>query len=72
MINSQILYFIETSQLKEQIFNSYMQDAVNLYNEDFKADAIKQWDRQEGLVPDYGTFLMIYLHGKWLEMVRDN
>ena len=71
-MNSQILYFIETSQLKEQIFNSYMQDAVNLYNEQFKADAIDAWDMKEGYCGFYPVFLAMYLNQRWLELVRDN
>ncbi len=43
-----------------------------LYNEQFKADAIDAWDRQEGFCGAYPVFLVLYLNQKWLEMVRNN
>lgn len=66
-MNSQILYFIETSQLKEQIFNSYMDEAVMLYNEEWTAQV--QHEMGCALNP---IWLAVYLAQKWLEMVRDN
>jgi len=72
MINSQILYFVETSPLKERIFNSYMDEAVMLYNEQFKAEAINEWDKIEGYCGFYPIFLVGFLNKKWQVMVRDN
>ena len=71
-MNSQILYFIETSPIREKIFNSYMQDAVNLYNEQFKAEA-RGWDGRAVNCEDvHIIFANLYLNQKWLEMVRGN
>lgn len=67
MTNSQILYFIETSPLREQIFNSYMDDAVMLWTEEWTAQV--QHEMNGALSP---IFLAMYLNQKWLEMVRDN
>ena len=82
MINSQILYFQRTTPQMEQIFNSYMDDAVMLWNEQFKGEALNTWDREEGQTYDaisqtlfagsYPIFLAVYSKQKWLEMVRDN
>ena len=62
-MNSQILYFIETSPLREQIFNSYMDDAVTLWNEEFLAEAVYKPNP---------VALMEYINLRWYEMVRDN
>ena len=59
----------------EKIFNSYMDDAVMLWNEEFKAEAINEWDLvggQDGLCGLYPIFLIKHITQEWLEMVRDN
>lgn len=71
-MNSQILYFKETSPLREQIFNNYMNEAVMLYNEEFKGEAINAWDGQEGFTGFYPVFLIGHIATRWKEMVRDN
>ena len=81
-MNSQILYFKKTTPQMEKIFNSYMDEAVNLYNEQFKAEATDKWDMGEGqtynalsqtlFAGSHPIFLAVYLKQKWLEMVRDN
>ena len=72
MASSQILYFVETSPLKEQIFNSYMDESVMLYNEQFKHEADEAWHIQEGMCKPYPIFLIGHIHNKWQVMVRDN
>ena len=66
-MNSQILYFRETTPQMEKIFNSYMDDAVMLYNEEFTAEV--QHELHGVLNP---IFLSLHLQQKWLKMVRDN
>lgn len=70
-MNSKLLYFKETTPNKEQIFNSYMGDAVMWWNEEFKAEAVASWDMQ-GMCGAQPVFFALYLQQKWQEMVRDN
>ena len=65
-MNSQILYFIETSPLREKIFNSYMDEAVMLYNEEWTAQVMHELGALNPI------FLSLHLQQKWNEMVRDN
>jgi len=67
MIKSQILYFTETTPQMEKIFNSYMDDAVNLHNEEWMVQV--QHEMNNALNP---IWLAVYLNQKWNEMVRDN
>ena len=67
MADSKLLYFVETTPLKEQIFNSYMDETVMLHNEEWTAQV--QHEMNGALNP---IFLALHLQQKWLEMVRDN
>ncbi len=71
-MNSQILYFQRTTPQMEKIFNSYMDEAVNLYNEQFQCEAVEAWDRQVGYCGHYDMFLVGHILTKWKEMIRDN
>ena len=51
----------------EKIFNSYMQDAVNLYNEEFLAEILHESFGVINLVDLNGKLM-----GKWQELVRNN
>jgi len=66
-MKSLILYFQRSTPQMEQIFNSYMQDAVNLYNEEFLAEAVNECGGGADLV-----FIAQLFNQKWLEMIRDN
>ncbi len=61
------LYFQETTPLKEKVFNSYMDKAVNLYNEEFLAKTIRECAGQIGVVD-----IALRLNRKWQELVQSN
>ena len=66
-MNSKLLYFQRTTPQMEQIFNSYMDDAVMVYNEEFLAEVIHESGGQIAV-----GIMAFKLNQKWLEMVRDN
>lgn len=66
MADSKLLYFVETTPLKEQIFNSYMDETVMLYNEEWTAQVMNEFGALNPI------FLSLHLQQKWQEMVRNN
>ena len=67
MTNSPVLYFVRTTPLMEQIFNSYMDETVDLYNEEFLAQAVNECMGQIAVVD-----IALKLNQRWQEMVRSN
>ena len=67
MTNSKLLYFKETTPQMEQIFNSYMDETVELWNEEFLAETMHECGGQIAV-----GIMAWKLNQKWLEMVRDN
>ena len=65
-MNSKLLYFKETTPQMEQIFNSYMDDAVALWYEEWTAQVQHEFGALNPI------WLSVYLAQKWNEMVRDN
>ena len=66
-MNSQILYFKKTTPQMEKVFNSYMQDVVMWWNEEFLIQTMNECAGQIAV----GN-IALKLNQKWLEMVRDN
>ena len=65
-MNSQILYFERTTPQMEKIFNSYMDETVVLYNEEWTAEVMHELGALNPI------FLSLHLQQRWLGMVRDN
>ena len=65
-MNSQILYFRRTTPQMEKTFNSYMDEAVMLWNEEWTAQIVNEFD---ALSP---VWLAVYPAQKWNELVQSN